>query len=77
VALPGSEWISHFLVGDVHEELKKRWISIPRNVWHQGFVGDMNWTVLSFHTCGAFELIEEWFEGGDIHTHFYIGRRPK
>src|SRR4030042_74764 len=59
------KWDSNFLVSDFNKKLNKRWISIPKNVWHQGVVGDENWTVLSFHTCEISELIEERPVEGD------------
>ncbi len=40
--------------------MEQRWISIPQNAWHRPVVrkgGD--WTVVSFHTVPAEELIEE------------------
>ena len=40
--------------------LERRWISIPQNVWHRPVVGKGgDWTVVSFHTVPAEELIEE------------------
>ncbi len=69
--MPDLKWISHFLVSEPQEELERRWISIPMNEWHQGVVGDGNWTVLSFHTCEANELIEERLEDGNIRAMFY------
>ncbi len=70
--MPGPEWISHFLVSDGDEDIERRWISIPKNVWHQGVVGEGNWTVLSFHTCEASELIEERLEDGNIRAKLYM-----
>ncbi|PYI97829.1 MAG: hypothetical protein DME98_06780 [Verrucomicrobia bacterium] len=56
---PGS-WQSHLLIGDREAPLERRWISIPRNIWHRPVVGaDADWTVVSFHTVAAEELIEE------------------
>src|SRR5881398_3948890 len=56
---PGS-WQSHLLIGDREAPLERRWISIPQNVWHRPVVGaDADWTVVSFHTVPAEELIEE------------------
>jgi hypothetical protein len=62
---PGKEWISHFLESNSEAPLEKRWISIPHNVWHQGIVNNENWVVVSFHTAGVTELIEEKPEGND------------
>ena len=54
------QWQSNVLVGDHEAPLERRWISIPQNVWHRPVVGaDADWTVVSFHTVPAEELIEE------------------
>ena len=58
----GSEvqWQSNFLMSDSDVPLERRWISIPRNVWHQVVVPEgPDWLVVSFHTAPAEELIEE------------------
>jgi hypothetical protein len=56
----GGHWQSNVLVSDHEAPLEGRWISIPQNVWHRPVVGaDVNWTVVSFHTVPAEELIEE------------------
>ena len=58
----GSEvqWQSNFLVSDPDAPLERRWISIPRNVWHQVVVPEgPDWVVVSFHTVPPEELIEE------------------
>jgi len=56
---PG-QWQSNVLVGDRDAPVEQRWISIPQNVWHRPVVGaDADWTVVSFHTVPAEELIEE------------------
>ena len=52
-------WESHLLVSDPGAALERRWISIPRGVWHQGVVGGGNWAVVSFHTVEADALAEE------------------
>lgn len=53
-------WQSNVLVSDRDAPLDRRWISIPRNVWHRPVVGkDSDWVVVSFHTVSAEELIEE------------------
>src|SRR5881394_2112886 len=55
-----SLWQSNVLVGNPDAPLEQRWISIPQNVWHRPVVGaDADWTVVSFHTVPAEELIEE------------------
>ena len=54
------QWQSHVLISDPGAPLERRWISIPQNVWHHPVVGaDVDWTVVSFHTVPAEELIEE------------------
>src|SRR6266576_2852879 len=54
------KWESNVLVSDPDAPLEQRWISIPQNVWHRPVVGaDADWTVVSFHTVPAEELIEE------------------
>ncbi len=56
---PG-QWQSNVLVSNNEAPLEQRWISIPQNVWHRPVVGaDADWTVVSFHTVPAEELIEE------------------
>jgi hypothetical protein len=56
---PG-RWESNVLVSDPNASLEQRWISIPQNTWHRPVVGkDADWTVVSFHTVLAEELIEE------------------
>jgi hypothetical protein len=53
-------WHSHILVGESGAPLERRWISIPKNVWHRPVVSkDAEWVVVSFHTVPAEELIEE------------------
>lgn len=61
----GERWHSHLLVSDREALLEKRWISIPRNMWHQGVVPESDWVVVSFHTVPAHELIEERPSGAD------------
>jgi hypothetical protein len=53
-------WTSNILVSDKSKPLEQRWMSIPRNVWHQPVIppGE-DWVVVSFHTVPAEELIEE------------------
>ena len=54
------QWQSNVLISDHQAPLERRWISIPQNVWHRPVVGaDTDWTVVSFHTVPAEELIEE------------------
>jgi hypothetical protein len=56
---PG-QWQSNVLASSPEAPLEQRWISIPQNVWHRPVVGkDADWTVVSFHTVPAEELIEE------------------
>jgi hypothetical protein len=53
-------WHSHVLSGEAGAPLERRWISIPKNVWHRPVVSSgEDWTVVSFHTVPAEDLIEE------------------
>lgn len=53
-------WQSHILVSDPDASLERRWISIPKNVWHRPVIPKgADWVVVSFHTVPATELIEE------------------
>src|SRR5213596_1350473 len=55
-----AQWQSNVLVSNPDAPLEQRWISIPQNIWHRPVVGaDADWTVVSFHTVPAEELIEE------------------
>src|SRR5881227_629230 len=54
------KWQSNILVSNREAPLEQRWISIPQNAWHRPVVGtEADWTVVSFHTVPAEELIEE------------------
>ena len=60
------QWQSNFLVSDPDPPLERRWISIPRNVWHQVVVPEgRDWVVVSFHTVLPEELIEERPDSND------------
>jgi hypothetical protein len=53
-------WHSHVLVSDASAPVERRWISIPKNVWHRPVIpNSADWVVVSFHTVAAEELIEE------------------
>src|ERR1700720_1213314 len=53
-------WQSNVLVSDPNEPLERRWISIPKNIWHRPVIPKgTDWVVVSFHTVPAAELIEE------------------
>jgi hypothetical protein len=53
-------WHSHVLISDTNAPLERRWISIPKNIWHRPVIPDRaDWVVVSFHTVSAEELIEE------------------
>ncbi|HVI82388.1 MAG TPA: hypothetical protein VM717_06555 [Chthoniobacterales bacterium] len=53
-------WRSHVLVGEFDLPLDRRWVSIPKNVWHRPVIPKgADWVVVSFHTVPAEELIEE------------------
>ena len=66
-------WQSHRLVSDEDADLLQKWASIPPNVWHQAVVPDQNWTVVSFHTALAHELIEERPDGDATRQRLYLG----
>jgi len=54
------QWESNPMISDPAAPLEQRWISIPPNVWHRPVIAKAaNWTVVSFHTVPAEELIEE------------------
>jgi hypothetical protein len=51
---------SNVLVGDAGATLERRWISIPKMVWHRPVISKgADWLVVSFHTVPPDELIEE------------------
>lgn len=53
-------WRSHVLLSDANAPLERRWISIPKNIWHRPVIPPgADWVVVSFHTVSAEELIEE------------------
>ena len=53
-------WHSHVLVSEPEAPLERRWISIPKNIWHRPVIPKgADWVVVSFHTVPAEELIEE------------------
>jgi hypothetical protein len=55
----GARWVSNLLCSDAEQDLKKRWLSIPVNVWHRPVMGDVDWVVVSFHTASDTALLEE------------------
>jgi hypothetical protein len=61
----GAGWQSNVLVSDPAAPLEERWLSIPVNVWHKPVVDGADWTVVSFHTVLAEELIEECPDAAD------------
>jgi hypothetical protein len=53
-------WHSHILVSEPDAPLERRWISIPKNIWHRPVIPKgADWVVVSFHTVSPEELIEE------------------
>jgi hypothetical protein len=53
-------WRQNPLRSDPRAAVEERWLSIPRNVWHRPRIGPhADWMVISFHTAGAADLIEE------------------
>jgi hypothetical protein len=55
----GAAWRSHALSSQRRDELGQRWVSIPASRWHRLRVGPADWGIVSFHTVGADDLIEE------------------
>jgi hypothetical protein len=53
-------WRSNKLLSEADAPLERRWISIPKNVWHRPVTPEgADWVVVSFHTVPADHLIEE------------------
>jgi hypothetical protein len=51
---------SNVLVSDADAPLERRWISIPKNVWHRPVIAKgAEWLVVSFHAVPPDELIDE------------------
>jgi hypothetical protein len=76
----GDQWLSNCLVSDLDERLEKRWVSIPPGIWHRVVTDEASWTVVSFHTVVAEDLIEErpdTSETDTIHQRYYISRKNK
>jgi hypothetical protein len=71
------QWQSNLLESELGAPLERRWISIPRNVWHQVVVPEgSDWVVVSFHTVPAEELIEERpdaRDAGETKQMLYLG----
>lgn len=63
--LNDGRWDPHPLVSDPDSPIARRWVSIPQNTWHQLFVSERDWAMVSFHTVAAEELIEERPDGPD------------
>jgi hypothetical protein len=55
----GSRWVSNVLRSETDHPLENRWLTIPTNVWHRPVMGDVDWSVVSFHTASDTALIEE------------------
>ncbi|MFL6351743.1 MAG: hypothetical protein ACJ74Z_07825, partial [Bryobacteraceae bacterium] len=55
----GEGWVSNALRSEAELPLQDRWLSIPANVWHRPVMGDLDWSVVSFHTASETALIEE------------------
>jgi hypothetical protein len=55
----GERWVSNLLRREAELPLENRWLSIPSSVWHRPVMGDVDWSVVSFHTASDTELIEE------------------
>jgi hypothetical protein len=73
-------WQPNPLISDPEAPLDRRWISIPRNVWHQVVVPEgADWAVVSFHTVPAEQLIEErpGSSAGQTKQMRYLRRKQK
>jgi hypothetical protein len=57
-------WRSHPLLSEPSGAIEDCCVSIPPNTWHQAVVPAEHWIVVSFHTAGAQELIEETGDPG-------------
>lgn len=71
------QWQSNLLSSDRTAPLNQRWVSIPPNTWHQVVPSDDDWVVVSFHTAGDAELIEERPDPADAsvtHMRTYLNR---
>lgn len=55
----GEKWRSNRLISEPEEEIGRRWVSIPPQIWHQAVAFTEDWVVVSFHTVPEEELIEE------------------
>jgi hypothetical protein len=76
----GDHWFSNRLVSVLGNTLEKRWVSIPPGIWHRVVTDESNWTVVSFHTVPADELIEERPDtsGTDaVHQRHYLSQKDK
>lgn len=76
----GNEWLSNNLISDPEETLDKRWVSIPPITWHRVVTNVANWTVVSFHTVPADELIEErpdTIYNDSVHQRYYLNQSNK
>lgn len=56
----GHRFKLHRLVDNPRTALEQRWVSIPKNTWHEAIV-EQDWTVLSIHSVAETDLIEEAF----------------
>ena len=76
----GDKWHSNELVSDPELKLEQRWVSISPGTWHRVVTGNARWTVVSFHTVPADELIEERHDAGNtdiILQRYYLGKKNK
>ena len=64
-------------------QLEKRWLTIPTNIWHRPVMGNVDWTVVSFHTATDTALIEdlplddEQPDRGSRTAEVYAGRQAR
>lgn len=79
----GKAWEPHPQTSRRDAPFGQRWITIPRFAWHRPVMGADDWVVVSFHTAGEAELIEERAaddrnpDAGAVTSEPYAGRKAR
>jgi hypothetical protein len=79
----GKAWESHPQSSRHDAPFDERWITIPRFAWHRPVMDAEDWVVVSFHTAGEDELIEERAaddrnpDAGPVSSEPYAGRKAR
>jgi hypothetical protein len=79
----GKAWETHPLTSRPEAPFGERWIAIPQLAWHRPVMGSEDWVVVSFHTAGENELIEERAaddenpDAGPVSSEPYAGRKSR